>query len=193
MVAPVPGHCMVRPTRTVTTQWLVIGSVLFAAGIAIGHGLIDPLALVLGGLLATIGLGLGTNWSWPSISRSPELATDGGTTDIELVVAIIRPAKLNDVKRALAEAGAPSLTVTNVSGRGSQPTETGQWRGAEYIVDLHQKVKLECAVPATKSPVVLDAIQDAANTGEPGDGKIFVLPITEACRVSTDERGIEAM
>jgi len=60
-------------------------------------------------------------------------------TEITMVVAYIRPDKLSDVKQALAETGAPSLTVTNVSGRGSQPAKTGQWRGEEYVVDLHQK------------------------------------------------------
>lgn len=118
---------------------------------------------------------------------------DGGEADIEMIVAIIRPAKLNDVKRALAEAGAPSLTVTNVSGRGSQPTETGQWRGSDYVVDLHQKVKIECAVTDSQTATVVDAIQEAAFTGKPGDGKIFVMPVYDACRVSTDERGVAAM
>lgn len=126
-------------------------------------------------------------------SSSPEPIPDGGTAEIDMVVAIVRPAKLTDVKRALAEVGAPSLTVTNVSGRGSQPTETGQWRGAEYTVDLHQKVKVECAIPATETAPVVDAIQSAAHTGEPGDGKVFVLPVTGACRVSTDERGVSAL
>ena len=121
---------------------------------------------------------------------------DGGVTaqpDIEMIVAIIRPGKLNDVKQGLVEADTPSLTVSNVSGRGSQPSETGQWRGEEYIVDLHQKVKVECAVPASQTAQVVDALQAAAKTGEPGDGKIFVLPVTGARRVSTNERGLEAM
>lgn len=119
--------------------------------------------------------------------------TDGGATDIEMVVAVIRPGKLNAVKQALATAGAPSLTVTNVSGRGTQPTETGQWRGEEYIVDLHQKVKVEVVVTDDETETVIDAISDAATTGEPGDGKIWVLPITDAVRLSTGERGTAAI
>lgn len=123
------------------------------------------------------------------------VATDGGSldADIELVVAIIRPGKLNDVKQALAAAAAPSLTVTNVSGRGTQPDATGEWHGEEYIVDLHQKIKIECAVVADRTDTVVDALQEAATTGQPGDGKIFVLPVYEACRVSTNERGQAAM
>ncbi|WP_436925326.1 P-II family nitrogen regulator [Halosimplex amylolyticum] len=113
--------------------------------------------------------------------------------DIKMVVAVVRPDKLGDVKQALAEAGAPSLTVTNVSGRGSQPAKTGQWRGEEYVVDLHQKVKVECVVADIPAQDVVDAIADAAQTGEPGDGKIFVLPVEDAVQVRTEESGPEAV
>lgn len=116
-----------------------------------------------------------------------------GDADIQMVVAIIRPGKLNAVKQALAEAGTPSLTVTNVSGRGTQPTETGQWRGEEYIVDLHQKVKVEVVAEAEQIDTVMDAITEAASTGEPGDGKIWVFPVLDAVRISTEERGQEAL
>jgi Amt family ammonium transporter len=121
-----------------------------------------------------------------------DLRTDGGS-GIEMVTAIIRPDKLGDVKRALAEAEAPSLTVTNVSGRGSQPAKTGQWRGEEYTVDLHQKVKIECVVADVPAEDVISAIEDAANTGEPGDGKIFVMPIEDALQIRTGKRGTEAV
>jgi len=116
--------------------------------------------------------------------------TDG---DIQLIMAYIRPDKLGDVKQALAEAGAPSLTVTNVSGRGSQPTKTGQWRGEEYVVDLHQKVKVECVVADVPAEDVVEAIETAAHTGEPGDGKVFVLPVSEAIQIRTGKRGTEAV
>jgi len=109
--------------------------------------------------------------------------------EIKMVVAVVRPDKLGDVKQALAEAGAPSLTVTNVSGRGSQPAKTGQWRGEEYVVDLHQKVKVECVVSEIPAGDVVDAIADAAQTGEPGDGKIFVLPVEDATQVRTGDSG----
>ncbi|WP_135364797.1 P-II family nitrogen regulator [Halosimplex halophilum] len=116
--------------------------------------------------------------------------TDDG---IKMVVAVVRPDRLGDVKQALAEAGAPSLTVTNVSGRGSQPAKTGQWRGEEYVVDLHQKVKIECVVSEIPARDVVDAIADAAQTGEPGDGKIFVLPVEDAVQVRTGDSGPEAV
>nr|WP_158058967.1 ammonium transporter [Halorussus halophilus] len=115
---------------------------------------------------------------------------DGG---IKMVTAVIRPDRLSNVKTALAQVGAPSLTVTNVSGRGSQPAKTGQWRGEEYTVDLHQKVKVECVVADVPADEVVEAIREAADTGEPGDGKIFVLPVEDACQVRTGMRGPEAV
>ncbi|AFK17834.1 P-II family nitrogen regulator [Haloferax mediterranei ATCC 33500] len=119
-----------------------------------------------------------------------DLPNDGG---IKLVMAIIRPDKLADVKTALAEVGAPSLTVTNVSGRGSQPAKKSQWRGEEYTVDLHQKVKVECVVADTPAEDVADAIADAAHTGEKGDGKIFILPVENAIQVRTGKTGRDAV
>jgi nitrogen regulatory protein PII len=114
-------------------------------------------------------------------------------TDIEMVVAYIRPDKLGDVKQGLAETGAPSITVTNVSGRGSQPAKKGQWRGEEYTVDLHQKVKIECVVADIPSEDVVDAIEESAHTGEPGDGKVFVMPVSEAVQIRTGKRGPDAV
>jgi len=105
-----------------------------------------------------------------------------------MVVGVVRPDRLREVKTALAQVGAPSITVTNVSGRGSQPAKTGQWRGEEYTVDLHQKVKVECVVADIPAEEVVEAIREAADTGEPGDGKIFVLPVESAVQVRT---GIE--
>jgi nitrogen regulatory protein P-II 1 len=115
---------------------------------------------------------------------------DGG---IKMVVAFIRPGKLTEVKKGLAEVGAPSLTVTNVRGRGSQPTKKGQWRGEEYVVDLHEKVKLECIVADVPAGDVVDAIQEAANTGDPGDGKIFVIDVEGAVQIRTGKEGPEAV
>ena len=118
-----------------------------------------------------------------------------GSTDaeIKMVVAYVRPDKLSDVKQGLAEAGAPSLTVTNVSGRGSQPAKKGQWRGEEYTVDLHQKVKIECVVADIPAEDVVDAIADAAQTGEKGDGKVFVLPVESARQIRTGNSGTDAV
>jgi len=85
------------------------------------------------------------------------------------------------------------LTVTNVSGRGSQPAKKGSWRGEEYTVDLHQKVKIECVVADIPAEDVVEAIREAANTGEPGDGKIFVMDVENAVQVRTGEDGTEAV
>ncbi len=129
-------------------------------------------------------------------TESKPLRTDGGEEDdreLKMVMAIVRPDRLGAVKKALAEVGAPSLTVTNVSGRGSQPAEKGQWRGEEYVVDLHQKIKIECVVADIPAEDVVNAIREAANTGEPGDGKIFVIPIENAYQVRTGNTGTDAV
>ncbi|WP_175416514.1 P-II family nitrogen regulator [Natrinema versiforme] len=114
-------------------------------------------------------------------------------SDIEMVVGYVRSDKLSAVKRALSEVGAPSLTVTNVSGRGSQPVKKSQWRGEEYTVDLHQKVKVECVVADIPTSDVIDAIADAAKTGKPGDGKIFVIPVESAYQIRTGATGTDAV
>ncbi|WP_073309085.1 ammonium transporter [Halobaculum gomorrense] len=121
---------------------------------------------------------------------------DGGQAndgEIKMVTAFIRPDKLSAVKTGLAEIGAPSLTVTNVSGRGSQPAKKGQWRGEEYTVDLHQKVKIECVVADIPAADVAEAISDAASTGEKGDGKVFIMPVEQAYQIRTGEVGREAV
>ncbi|MWV63587.1 ammonium transporter [Halorubrum sp. JWXQ-INN 858] len=127
-------------------------------------------------------------------SESPR--ADGGAeagTEIKMVTAIVRPDRLGAIKTALAEIGAPSLTVTNVSGRGSQPAKTGQWRGEEFVVDLHQKVKVDVVVADIPADEVAEAIRGAASTGEPGDGKVFVLPVEDALQVRTGVTGTEAV
>ena len=127
---------------------------------------------------------------------SSERSSDGSEPsdgEIKMVVAMVRPDKLSDVKRALAEIGAPSLTVTNVSGRGSQPAKKGQWRGEEYVVDLHQKVKVECVVADIPADDVVGAIKEGAHTGEKGDGKVFVLPVDSATQIRTGKTGPDAV
>ncbi|TKX62379.1 ammonium transporter [Halorubrum sp. ASP1] len=121
---------------------------------------------------------------------------DGGAAagaQIKMVTAVVRPDKLGDIKQALAEVQAPSLTVTNVSGRGSQPAKTGQWRGEEFTVDLHQKVKVEVVVADIPADEVANAIADAAKTGEAGDGKVFIMPVEDALQVRTGATGPEAV
>jgi Amt family ammonium transporter len=144
--------------------------------------------------------------TYPEFGDQPEAVPDGGDRElrtdggdpvddraIKMIVAYIRPEKLGDVKQAVASAGAPSITVTNVSGRGSQPAKKGQWRGEEYTVDLHQKVKVECVVADVPASDVVDAIREGANTGEPGDGKIFVMPVENAIQVRTGKEGPDAV
>ena len=109
------------------------------------------------------------------------------------VEAIVKPFKLDDVKEALNEIGVQGMTVSEVKGYGRQKGHKEIYRGAEYVVDFIPKVKLEIVVPADLADRVVDTIQKAANTGKLGDGKIFVVPIDEAVRVRTGERGKDAI
>ena len=125
-----------------------------------------------------------------------DVRTDGGRPNqggLKMVMAVIRPDKLSAVKQGLSEVGAPSLTVSNVSGRGSQPVKTGQWRGEEYSVDLHQKVKVETVVADIPAEDVVNAIAESASTGDPGDGKVFVMPVKDARQIRTGNVGTEAV
>jgi nitrogen regulatory protein P-II 1 len=109
------------------------------------------------------------------------------------VEAIIKPFKLDEVKEALNAIGIQGITVSEVKGFGRQKGHTELYRGAEYVVDFLPKIKVEVVVPDDLVDKVTDAIQSAANTGRIGDGKIFVLPITDAVRIRTGERGDEAI
>jgi nitrogen regulatory protein P-II 1 len=105
------------------------------------------------------------------------------------IEAIVKPFKLDDVKEALAEVGLHGLTVTEVKGFGRQKGHTESYRGAEYIVDFLPKMKIEVVVPDSLANRVVEAIERAARTGRIGDGKIFIIPIEEAVRIRTGERG----
>ena len=105
------------------------------------------------------------------------------------VEALIRPQKLEDVKTALSEIGIKGLTVSEVRGSGKQKGFTQHYRGAEYTVNLLQKIKLEIVVPDAESHLVANTIAEAARTGEIGDGKIFLIPVAEAIRIRTGEEG----
>src|SRR5204863_727938 len=109
------------------------------------------------------------------------------------VEALIRPQKLDDVKSALAEIGIKGMTVTEVRGAGKQKGFTQHYRGAEYTVNLIQKVKLEIVVPDQEAKQVAKTIVDAARTGDIGDGKIFLSPVGEAIRIRTGEEGETAI
>ena len=109
------------------------------------------------------------------------------------VEAIIKPFKLEDVKEALAAVGIQGMTVTEVKGFGRQKGHTEIYRGSEYTVDFLPKLKLEVVVADMNVEAAVSAILKAAKTGKIGDGKIFVLPIEEAVRIRTDERGEQAV
>ena len=109
------------------------------------------------------------------------------------IEAIIKPFKLDEVKEALHEVGVQGMTVTEVKGFGRQKGHTELYRGAEYVVDFLPKIKIEIAVGDDLVDKVVEAIAGAANTGRIGDGKIFVLPLDEAVRIRTGERGPDAL
>jgi nitrogen regulatory protein PII len=109
------------------------------------------------------------------------------------IEAIIKPFKLDDVKEALNEIGIQGMTISEVKGYGRQKGHKEIYRGAEYVVDFIPKVKIEIVVEATRADEVVGKIQDAANTGKIGDGKIFVFPVEQAIRVRTGEKGKNAI
>ncbi len=112
---------------------------------------------------------------------------------MKLIIAIIKPFKLEEVKQGLGEIGVEGMTVTEVKGFGRQKGHTEIYRGSEYTVDFLPKVKLEIVVPDEIAGKTVDAIVKSAKTGKIGDGKVFVLPIDEAVRIRTDERGESAV
>lgn len=109
------------------------------------------------------------------------------------IEAIIKPFKLDEVKEALQDVGIQGLTVTEAKGFGRQKGHTELYRGAEYVVDFLPKVKLEVVVDDALADRAIEAIQNAAQTGRIGDGKIFVSDIGEVIRIRTGERGSEAL
>lgn len=112
---------------------------------------------------------------------------------MKLIVAIIKPSRLDAVLDAVTEAGASGITVTEVRGYGRQKGKTEVYRGAEYEVKLLPKVKLEIAVPADVVERVTEAIVRSANTNKIGDGKVFVLDLEQALRIRTGETGAQAI
>ena len=112
---------------------------------------------------------------------------------MKLITAIIRPAKLAEVKEALFKAGVRGITVSRVSGHGGQGGIVEQYRGSQYVVEFHDKVKLEIAVSEPFIDTTIDAIVKAARSGEVGDGKIFVQPLEQVVRIRTGERDNDAL
>ena len=112
---------------------------------------------------------------------------------MKLIIAIIKPFKLEEVKTALAEIGVEGMTVTEVKGFGRQKGHTEIYRGSEYTVDFLPKVKIEIAVADEMVSKTVEAILKSAKTGKIGDGKIFVMPVEEVVRIRTEERGEAAL
>ena len=125
-----------------------------------------------------------------SVNNLPD---SNGRHDMKLITAIVKPFKLEDVKNAVEAVGLEGLTVSEASGHGRQRGHTEVYRGAEYTVDLVPKVRIEVLTPDDQADAVVDAIVGAANTGQIGDGKVWVTTVDDVVRVRTGERGEEAL
>jgi len=121
------------------------------------------------------------------------MASDKETDNMKLVVAVLKPFKLDDVKEALKSLGVHGMTVSEAQGFGRQKGHTEVYRGAEYEVEFVPKIRLEVVVDDSQVLEVTDAIVDAAVSGKIGDGKVWVLPVEQLIRVRTGERGAEAL
>ncbi len=109
------------------------------------------------------------------------------------IEAIVKPFKLQEVKEALNDIGIQGMTVIEVKGFGRQKGHTEIYRGSEYTIDFMPKVKIEMVLPDAQIDQAVETILKAAKTGKIGDGKVFVLPVSEAVRIRTDERGDDAV
>ena len=112
---------------------------------------------------------------------------------MKLIIAVIKPFKLDEVREALSSIGVQGITATEVKGFGRQKGHTELYRGAEYVVDFLPKIKLEIAVSDELLDKTIETISKSASTGKIGDGKIFVLDLQDAIRVRTGERGDDAL
>jgi nitrogen regulatory protein PII len=112
---------------------------------------------------------------------------------MKMLIAIIKPFRLDAVREALAEAGVQGMTVTEVRGFGRQKGHTELYRGAEYTVDLLPKIKLEVALTPDQVEKAVEAVAKAAKTGQIGDGKIFVYDLAQTVRIRTGESGVDAV
>tara|TARA_Y200000002_G_scaffold374894_1_gene376320 strand:+ start:489 stop:827 length:339 start_codon:yes stop_codon:yes gene_type:complete len=112
---------------------------------------------------------------------------------MKLVTAVIKPFKLDDVREALSTIGVQGITVSEVKGFGRQKGHTELYRGAEYVVDFLPKTKVEAAVPDEMLEQTIEAISGSAQTGNIGDGKIFVTSLEQSVRIRTGETGVEAL
>jgi nitrogen regulatory protein P-II 1 len=144
-----------------------------------------------------VGVPLREQWPWHSDccqqpSQEPLASTREGA-DVKKIEAIIKPFKLDEVKEALAKENIQGMTVSEVKGFGRQKGHTELYRGAEYVVDFLPKIKIEILVDDSHAAAAVAAIMNTAKTGKIGDGKIFILPVEEAVRIRTGERGSAAV
>ncbi|MBS3647895.1 P-II family nitrogen regulator [Pseudaminobacter sp. 19-2017] len=112
---------------------------------------------------------------------------------MKIVMAVIKPFKLDEVREALTTVGVHGLTVTEVKGYGRQKGHTEIYRGAEYAVSFLPKIKIEVAIPSDLADRAVEAITSAAKTGQIGDGKVFVFPLDQAVRIRTGETDADAL
>ncbi|MCG8419337.1 MAG: P-II family nitrogen regulator [Proteobacteria bacterium] len=112
---------------------------------------------------------------------------------MKYIIAVIKPSKLNDVRRALSEIGVKGVTVSDVRGFGRQGGTTEQYRGTEFEVSFVAKVKIEIACNASAANDIVKAIQRSANTGQLGDGKVFIMDMQDVMRIRTGETGADAL
>jgi nitrogen regulatory protein PII len=134
----------------------------------------------------------------PSLPNAAGIGHDvfgkpGSLRPVKKIEAVIKPFKLDDVKDALHEVGVSGITVSEVKGFGRQKGHTELYRGAEYVIDFLPKVKIEVVVEDSLVENVVEAIEGAARTGRIGDGKIFVIPVEQAIRIRTGDRGADAI
>jgi nitrogen regulatory protein P-II 2 len=135
----------------------------------------------------------GTGFGNHPVKRGGSRPERGTESAMKLVMAVIKPFKLDEVREALTPLGVQGLTVTEVKGFGRQKGQTEIYRGAEYHVSFLPKVKIEVAVPAEMVDAVVEAISSTARTGKIGDGKIFVMDVERALRIRTGETDESAL
>jgi nitrogen regulatory protein P-II 2 len=126
-------------------------------------------------------------------TAGPTIPGQEETTAMKLIVAIIKPFKLDDVRQALTPIGITGMTVTEVKGYGRQKGHTEIYRGAEYAVNFLPKIRVEVAVSSDRAAKTVEAITSAARTGQIGDGKIFVMTLEHAVRIRTSETNSDAL
>lgn len=137
--------------------------------------------------------GLGSSGHSHAQTKNYAKQTRPGKEAMKLVIAIIKPFKLDEVRDALTRIGVHGMTVAEVKGYGRQKGHTEIYRGAEYVVNFLPKLRLEVAIASEQLDQVMDALAAAARTGQIGDGKLFVMPIEQAVRIRTGETDIDAL